>query len=38
VEFCDDLEMKFISPSGGIQQIGAPETAAKTVTSCFGFG
>jgi len=30
--------MKFTSPLGGIQQIGASETAAKTVTPCFGFG
>jgi len=27
-EFCDGLEMKFTSPLGGIQQAGAPETAA----------
>jgi len=29
--FCDGLEMKFASPSDGIQQAGAPETAAKSV-------
>jgi len=29
VEFCDGLEMEFISALGGIQQIGASETAAK---------
>jgi len=33
--FCDGLEMKFPSPSGGIQQTGAPETTAKRVTPCF---
>jgi len=27
--------MKFTSPLGGIQQVGAPETAAKSVTPCF---
>jgi len=37
-EFCDDLEMKFISVLGGIQQIRASETTAKSVTPCFGFG
>jgi len=29
VEFCDGLEMKFLSPIGGIQPIGTSETAAK---------
>jgi len=29
--FCDGLEMKFASPSDGIQEAGAPETAAKSV-------
>jgi len=32
--FCDALEKKFASPSDGIQQAGAPETAAKSVTPC----
>jgi len=36
--FCDGLEMKFASPLGGIQQAGAPDTAAKSVTPCFTFG
>jgi len=36
--FCDDREMKFTSPLGGLQQAGAPETAAKSVTPCFTFG
>jgi len=36
--FCDGLEMKFTSPLDGIQQAGAPETAAKSVTPCFTFG
>jgi len=36
--FCDGLEMKFTSPLGVIQQAGAPETAAKSVTPCFTFG
>jgi len=27
-----------LSPLGGIQQMGAWETAAKSVTPCFGFG
>jgi len=36
--FCDGLEMKFASPSAGIQQAGAPEIAAKSVTPCFTFG
>jgi len=30
--------MKSTSPSGGIQQAGAPETAAKSFTPCFTFG
>jgi len=30
--------MKFTSPSGGIQQAGEPETAAKSVTPWFTFG
>jgi len=29
--FCDGVEMKFASPSVGIQQAAAPETAAKRV-------
>ena len=33
--FCDGLEMKLPSPSGGIQQTGAPETIAKSVTPSF---
>jgi len=37
VEFCDGLEMKLSAPSDGIQQGGALETAAKTVTPCFGY-
>jgi len=37
-KFCDDLKVKFTSPLGGIQQTGAPETAAKSVTPCFAFG
>jgi len=36
--FYNDLKMKFTSPSGGIQQAGEPETAAKSVTHCFTFG
>jgi len=36
--FCDDLEMKFTSPSGEIQQAGAPETAAKSDAPYFTFG
>jgi len=36
--FCDGLEMKFTSPLGGIQQVGAPETAAKSVTPCLTVG
>jgi len=36
LQFCDGLEMTFISPLGEIQQIGAPETAAKSSTPCFG--
>jgi len=36
--FCHGLEMKFASPSGGIQQAGTPETVAKNVTPCFTFG
>jgi len=36
--FCVGLKMKFASPSAGIQQAGAPETAAKSVTPCFTFG
>jgi len=37
--FCDGLVMKFAfsSPQGGIQQAGAPETAAKSITPCFYF-
>jgi len=30
--------MKFIPPLGRIQQVGAPETAAKSVALCFTFG
>jgi len=30
--------MKFASPLGWIQQAGASETAAKSVTPCFTFG
>jgi len=30
--------MNFTSPLGGIQQAGAPETAAKRVTPCFYLG
>jgi len=33
--FCDGLEMKFASPSAGIQQTGAPETAAKPLSFYF---
>jgi len=36
--FCDGLEMMLTLPVGGIQQAGAPETAAKSVTPCFTFG
>jgi len=32
-EICNGLEIKFTSPLGRIQQAGAPETAAKSVTS-----
>ena len=35
--FFDGLETKFTLPMGGIQQAGAPETAAKSVTLCFHF-
>ena len=31
MEFCDGLEMKFVSSLGGIQPIGTSETAAKTL-------
>ena len=34
-DFCDGLEIKFISPLGWIQQAGASETAAKSATPCF---
>jgi len=34
-EFCDGLEMKFTLPLGVIQQVGAPEIAAKNVTPYF---
>ena len=37
-KFCDGLEIKFSSPLGDIQQAGAPETVAKSVTPCFAFG
>jgi len=30
--------MKFTSTLGDIQQAGAPETPAKSVTPCFTFG
>jgi len=33
--FCDDLEMKFAPPLGGMQQIDAAEIAAKRIISCF---
>jgi len=33
--FCDGLEMKLTSPLDGIQQAGAPEIAAKSVTPFF---
>jgi len=36
--FRDGLEMMLTLPVGGIQQAGAPETAAKSVTPCFTFG
>jgi len=36
--FCDGVEMKCASPIGGIQQAGAPETAAKSVAPYFTFG
>ena len=36
--FYDGLEIKFMSPRGGIQKVGAPETAAKSVTLRFTFG
>jgi len=29
---CDGLEMKLTKPLGGLQQAGAPKTAAKSVT------
>jgi len=35
--FKDGLEMTFASPLGGMQQAGAPETAAKSVSPCFYF-
>jgi len=34
--FCDGIEMMFTSPLGDVQQAGAPETPAKSVT-CFTF-
>jgi len=37
-DFSDGSEMKFTSPLGDIQQAGAPETVAKSVTPCFTFG
>jgi len=37
-KFFDWLEIKFTSPLGAIQQAGAPETAAKSVTLFFAFG
>jgi len=33
--FYGRLELKFASPLRGIQQAGAPETAAKIITPCF---
>jgi len=36
--FCDGLEIKFTSPLGVIQQDGASETAAKSVSPCFTSG
>jgi len=33
--FCDGLEIMFISLLGEIQQAGASETAGKSVTPCF---
>jgi len=36
--FCEGLQIKFIPPLGEIQQAGAPETPAKSVTPCFTFG
>ena len=36
--FCDGLEMKFASPSAGMQQAGAPETAAKSVILLLSVG
>ena len=36
--FCDGLEMKLTPPLDGIQQAGATETAAKSVTPCFTSG
>jgi len=38
MDFCDDLEMKFTSPLGGIQHAGSPETTAKSVAPGFTFG
>jgi len=35
---CDGLETKFTSPLGWMQQAGASETAAKSVTPSFTFG
>ena len=37
-KFFDWLEIKFTSSLGEIQQAGAPETVAKSVTPCFTFG
>jgi len=37
-DFCDDLEMNFTSPLGGMQQAGAPEAVSKSVIPCFTFG
>ena len=35
--FCDGLEMKFAPPLGGMQQVGATETVAKSAIFCFYF-
>jgi len=32
--FCDGLEANFAPPLGGMQQVDAAETAAKSVISC----
>jgi len=37
-KFFEGFEMKFTSPLVGLQQAGAPETAAKSINSLVTFG